>query len=115
MVREKLISRGISAWLIILVILQFSACFNRYTPAQYKKAIENAYSETLEKYGISITGLVFVLKYDSEPLANAVGLFYTRMDQDSFQALKEHFHNPQQLHDWLVSYIKKYIEIKEVR
>ncbi|MCD6454242.1 MAG: hypothetical protein J7L62_02945 [Candidatus Aminicenantes bacterium] len=96
---------------IFLSIFLFQACSNKPTPREFKHAIYKAYTKQLKKYGIKIEALLFVLRYDKNPSANAVSLFYREEDAESFEFLISHFKNPEELQNWLEIYIKENIEV----
>ncbi len=87
-------------------------CAKQYLPQDYKEAILSAHKTTLGKKGISINALIFVMRYDSEPTANSVALFYSKNSRDSFSYLKTKFPTPQALRDWVLDYIRKYIRVQ---
>lgn len=99
--------------LIVLVfLLSFSECRRTYNEEDFRRAVEAAYSKTLKNTGVTLGGFLFVLRYDNNPSANAVALFYVQNHRESFLFLCSRFKKPEELKNWLIVYIKKNIEVK---
>ncbi|GEM_PF-6760911 len=108
------IKRGFGLKLFIFAILVFSiaGCRRAYSSGDFRKAIEVAYQRTLKPTGVSLRGFLFVLRYDNNPSANAVALFYIQNHRESFMFLKSRFNNPAELQNWLIIYVKENIEVR---
>jgi len=102
-----------SFFLIVFVFLfSFSECGRSYNEEDFRRAVEVAYKETLKNTGVTLRGFLFVLRYDSNPSANAVALFYVQPHRESFMFLSSRFKNPEELKSWLIVYIKENIEVR---